>query len=52
MKLKFVNENTVEVNGNQITAKRFLIATGASSTAPNIPGLDEVDYLTSTSLWN
>jgi len=27
-----------------------LIATGASSTAPNIPGLDEVDYLTSTSL--
>lgn len=47
---KFVNENTVEVNGNQITAKRFLIATGASSTAPNIPGLDEVDYLTSTSL--
>ena len=47
---KFVNENTVEVNGNQITAKRFLIATGASSTEPNIPGLDEVDYLTSTSL--
>lgn len=47
---KFVNENTVEVNGNQITAKRFLIATGASLTAPNIPGLDEVDYLTSTSL--
>jgi len=47
---KFVNKNTVEVNGNQITAKRFLIATGASSTAPNIPGLDEVDYLTSTSL--
>lgn len=47
---KFVNENTVEVNGNQITAKIFLIATGASSTAPNIPGLDEVDYLTSTSL--
>ena len=45
-----LNENTVEVNGNQITAKRFLIATGASSTAPNIPGLDEVDYLTSTSL--
>nr|WP_319020786.1 mercury(II) reductase [Bacillus sp. B1-b2] len=47
---KFVNENTVEVNGTQFTAKRFLIATGASPTVPNIPGLDEVDYLTSTSI--
>ncbi|PIC56964.1 mercury(II) reductase [Sporosarcina sp. P12(2017)] len=47
---KFVNESTVEVNGNQITAKRFLIATGASPSIPNIPGLDEVEYLTSTTL--
>jgi mercuric reductase len=47
---KFVNENAVEVNGKQLTAKRFLIATGASPSVPNIPGLDEVDYLTSTTL--
>ncbi|PLR82239.1 mercury(II) reductase [Bacillus canaveralius] len=47
---KFVNEITVEVNGKQITAKRFLIATGASPSVPTIPGLTEVDYLTSTSL--
>ncbi|MFS0577289.1 mercury(II) reductase [Sporosarcina sp. 179-K 3D1 HS] len=47
---KFVNGKTVEVNGNQITAKRFLIATGASPSVPNILGLNEVDYLTSTSL--
>ncbi|WP_318618141.1 mercury(II) reductase [Sporosarcina sp. YIM B06819] len=47
---KFVNESTVEVNGNQMIAKRFLIATGASPAVPNIPGLDEVDYLTSTTL--
>ncbi|QUW23348.1 mercury(II) reductase [Sporosarcina sp. Marseille-Q4063] len=47
---KFVNGNTIEVNGNQITAKRFLIATGASPYVPNIPGLDEVEYLTSTTL--
>ncbi|MGN7308784.1 FAD-dependent oxidoreductase, partial [Bacillus subtilis] len=32
------------------TAKRFLIATGASPFVPDIPGLHEVDYLTSTSL--
>lgn len=47
---KFVNESTVEVNGNKIKAKRFLIATGASPSVPNISGLNEVDYLTSTSL--
>ncbi|TCS94992.1 mercury(II) reductase [Hazenella coriacea] len=47
---KFVDERTVEVNGKQITAKRFLIATGSSPSVPNIPGLDEVDYLTSTTL--
>lgn len=47
---KFVDEKTIEVNGMQLSAKRFLIATGASPAVPNIPGLDEVDYLTSTTL--
>jgi len=47
---KFVDEKTVEVNGMQLTAKRFLIATGASPSVPKIPGLEEVDYLTSTTL--
>jgi mercuric reductase len=47
---KFVDEKTVDVDGRQITAKSFLIATGASSLTPNIPGLKEVDYLTSTEL--
>lgn len=47
---KFVDEKTVEVNGMQLSAKRFLIATGASPAIPKIPGIEEVDYLTSTSL--
>ncbi|WP_404830750.1 mercury(II) reductase [Sporosarcina beigongshangi] len=47
---KFVDEKTIEVNGMKLSAKRFLIATGASLSVPNIPGLDEVDYLTSTTL--
>lgn len=46
----FVNEKTIEVNGVQLTAHRFLIATGASPAIPNIPGLNDVPYLTSTSL--
>lgn len=47
---KFVDEKTVEVNGMQLSAKRFLIATGASPSVPKIPGLEEVEYLTSTTL--
>jgi mercuric reductase len=43
-----VDEKIVEVNGQRITAKSFLIATGASPAIPNISGLSEVDYLTST----
>src|SRR5699024_11114390 len=45
---KFVDEKTVEVNGMKLSAKRFLIATGASPFIPDISGLKEVDYLTST----
>lgn len=46
----FVDEKTIVVNGKKLTAKRFLIATGASPSIPTIPGLESVDYLTSTSL--
>ncbi|WP_407270673.1 mercury(II) reductase [Radiobacillus sp. PE A8.2] len=44
----FVDENTVEVNGRKYTANKFLISTGASPSIPDIPGLKEVDFLTST----
>ena len=46
----FSDEKTVEVNGRKLTASRFLIATGAAPAVPSIPGLQEVDYLTSTTL--
>lgn len=47
---KFVDASTVEVNGAKLSAKRFLIATGASPSLPQISGLEETDYLTSTTL--
>ncbi|ADU31332.1 mercury(II) reductase [Evansella cellulosilytica] len=47
---KFIDENTVKVNGKKFSAKRFLIATGASPSLPLISGLKEVEYLTSTTL--
>src|SRR5699024_6823580 len=47
---KFIDKNTIEVNGEKLSAKHFLIATGASPSLPEISGLKEVDYLTSTTL--
>jgi mercuric reductase len=46
---KFIDEESVEVGGRIITANSFLIATGATPFIPDIPGLENVDYLTSTS---
>lgn len=34
----FVDENTVEVDGQKITADKFLIATGGKPRVPDIPG--------------
>ncbi|AKM20369.1 Mercuric reductase [Geobacillus sp. 12AMOR1] len=47
---RFVGRQTINVNGQTLSAKRFLIATGASPAVPDIPGLHDVDYLTSTTL--
>jgi len=38
----------VDVDGTKIAADRVIIATGARPTVPNIPGIDAVPYLTST----
>ncbi|MCU4675487.1 glutathione-disulfide reductase [Catenovulum sp. 2E275] len=37
---KFVNANTVEVNGQQITADHIVIATGGYPAIPQIPGAE------------
>jgi mercuric reductase len=46
----FDDPHTLRVDGRAIHADGFLLATGARPAAPPIPGLDQVDYLTSTSL--
>lgn len=46
----FVDERTIQVGERKITASKFLIATGASPYIPDIPGLKESHYDTSTSL--
>jgi len=39
----------VEVNGETLPADRILVATGVAPSAPPIPGLEEVGYLTNES---
>ena len=45
--------SVTKVNGEQqtLSAKSIIIATGARPRVPSIPGLKQVDYLTSDSLW-
>ncbi|MCA9390452.1 dihydrolipoyl dehydrogenase [candidate division WWE3 bacterium] len=44
----FVSSKTVKVDGVEITGDRILIAAGARPFVPPIPGIDSVDYWTST----
>ncbi|QHE51549.1 mercury(II) reductase [Pontibacillus sp. HMF3514] len=44
----FRDSHTVSVEGRDLTAKTFLIATGASPFIPDIPGLKGTNFLTST----
>ncbi len=41
----------VEVDGRRITARNIVIASGARPRVPDIPGLSDIDYLTSDSVW-
>ncbi|MGH9248875.1 MAG: dihydrolipoyl dehydrogenase family protein, partial [Acidimicrobiales bacterium] len=45
---RFIDAQTLDVDGEQLRADRYLIATGASPALPPIDGLADVDYLTST----
>ncbi len=41
----------VEVNGETLTTRNIIIATGASPFIPPIKGLEDIDYLTSDTIW-
>lgn len=44
--------NVVEVNGQTLTSKAIIIATGASPVIPKIKGLENVRYKTSETIWD
>jgi dihydrolipoamide dehydrogenase len=49
---KITSPWTVEVNGETLTTKNIVIATGARPFVPPIKGIEEIDYLTSDNLWD
>ncbi|WP_127901897.1 dihydrolipoyl dehydrogenase family protein [Solirhodobacter olei] len=49
---RFTSPREVEAGGTRITARRFVIATGARPAIPKIPGLDTVPFLTNETLFD
>ncbi len=49
---QFSGPDTIEVEGKSLRFKRAVIATGGRATAPPIPGLDQVDYLTNETVFS
>lgn len=49
---RFVDPSAVEVNGTRLLFKRAVIATGSRASAPPIPGLDAIRYLTNENLFS
>ncbi len=46
----FTGPNSIEVNGEGLMAEKIVIAAGARSSLPPVPGLEQSGYLTSTSV--
>jgi pyruvate/2-oxoglutarate dehydrogenase complex dihydrolipoamide dehydrogenase (E3) component len=42
--------NSVSVNGDLLEAEKIILNVGGRATVPDIPGIDEIDYLTNTSM--
>lgn len=54
---RIINPWTVEIkfkdgSSHRLTTRAIVIATGASPSVPPLPGLDDVGYVTSDSLWD
>lgn len=49
---RIVSPWEVEVGGKRLSARALVVATGSQPVVPGIPGLDDVDYLTTDNLWS
>ncbi len=49
---RFVAPDMLAVDGRRLTARRIVIAAGSTPAVPPIPGLDQVPYLTNTTVFD
>ena len=49
---KIIDPHRVEVDGKILTTRNIIVATGAGPLVPPIAGIDDVEYLTSDTVWN
>jgi len=49
---QFTDENSIDLNGKQVTAEKWVIATGSSASIPAIPGLETVELLTNKNIFS
>lgn len=49
---RFTGPDAIEVGGQTLRFRKAVIATGARASAPPIPGLDQVNYLTNESVFS
>ena len=47
---RFIAENKIVVNGSELSADRIFLNVGARAAIPSIPGLDQIPYLTNSSM--
>ncbi len=48
---RFTGPDSAEIDGTTVRFRQALVATGASPAVPPIPGLNDVDYLSSDTVW-
>ncbi len=48
---RFTGPDSATIDGTPLRFRQALVATGASPAVPPIPGLSDVDYLTSDTVW-
>ena len=49
--VRFTGPDSAEIDGTPVRFRQALVATGASPAVPPIPGLVDVEYLTSDTVW-
>lgn len=49
---RIISPWSVEVNGQTLTTRAIVVATGASPAVPKIPGIETVRYYTSDTIWS